>query len=128
VRLDGPGDEPYLDLAEPPEGEAPDDVRLLPEFDALVVGYAGPGRTRFLRAEQLDAVWGRANGLYAPTVLADGRMVATWRVTGAARATRLEVVMLPGERPLTDDELAEPARALGSVLDVTVADVSVARP
>ncbi|TCI98854.1 crosslink repair DNA glycosylase YcaQ family protein [Aeromicrobium sp. IC_218] len=127
-RLEGPGDEPYLDLAEPPGGDAPDDVRLLPEFDALVVGYAGPGRTRFLRAEQLDAVWGRANGIYSPTVLADGRMVATWRVTGAARATRLEVVMLPGERPLTDDELDEPARALGSVLDVTVADVSVARP
>lgn len=120
--LDGPGDEPYLDLAEPPEGEVTDDVRLLPEFDALLVAYAGPGRTRFLRADQLEAVWGRANGLYAPTVLAGGRLVATWRLAAAAR---LEVTMLPGEHRLADDALADPAAALGRVLDLEVADVAV---
>lgn len=127
--LEGPDPEGYLDLVEAP---APDGrgtgVRLLPEFDALLVGYRGPGRTRFLRGDQLHVVWGKANGVYSPTVLADGRMVATWRVAGSARATRLEVSMLPGERVLADDELEAPARALGTVLDVAVTDVQVARP
>ncbi len=123
--LDGPGPEPYLDLVEAARYDDPDPgVRLLPEFDALLVGYAGPGRTRFLRAEQLDVVWGRANGQYSPTVLADGRMAATWRLT-SGRTPRLEVTMLPGERPLDTAALEGPARALGTVLDLQVADVDV---
>lgn len=124
--LDGPDPEGYLDLVDAPLTPSADlGVRLLPEFDALTVGYRGPGRTRFLRQEQLDVVWGRVNGQYAPTVLADGRMVATWRVAGSARATRLEVTMLPGEAALADDALEPPARALGAVLDLQVADVDV---
>ncbi len=122
--LEGADGTTYLELADPPEGEVPDDVRLLPEFDALVVGYAGPGRTRFVTPEQLDAVWGRANGLYAPTVLAGDRMVATWRVSGGRRVV-LEVSMLPGAGTLPDDALEPTARALERVLDVTVADVAV---
>ena len=51
-------------------------VRLLPEFDGLLLGFAGPNRTRFCTVEQLSQIWAKVNGLYAPVVLRDDRW---WR-------------------------------------------------
>lgn len=126
-RFDGPAPDPYVDLVDAPPPAEPEagDVRLLPEFDALLVGYSGPTRARFVRPDQLDQVWGKVNGLYSPTVLLEDRMVATWRLTGAARSPRLEVTMMSGETCLADDALAEPAAALGRVLDLAVTEVEV---
>ena len=42
IRLRGPNDEDYLDLADAPGAGTPDPgLRLLPEFDGLLVGYHG---------------------------------------------------------------------------------------
>jgi hypothetical protein len=126
VRLSGPDDEDYVELAEPPADDAAEPgVRLLPEFDALLVGYHGSHRTRFLDADQLDAVWAKVNGQFAPSVLRQGRIVATWRtVLRGSRAT-LEVSMLDRCRPLAEDQLSAPVAALSSVLALAVEEVRV---
>ncbi|MGH3425590.1 MAG: DNA glycosylase AlkZ-like family protein, partial [Nocardioidaceae bacterium] len=72
VRLPGPEDSVYLDLAEPPRGNGSDPgLRLLPEFDGLLLGYEGPGRDRFVEPEHLGRLTGRTagNGLMRPLVL-----------------------------------------------------------
>lgn len=49
VRLAGSDEQTYLDLAEPPDpGDDQPGLRLLAEFDALLLGFCGRGRTRFV--------------------------------------------------------------------------------
>jgi len=129
VRLAGPGREDYLDLAEladaPATGPAEVGVRLLPEFDGLLVGFQGRNRFRFLTEHQLPMVWAKVNGLFSPVVLSNGRIVATWKTVTKGRRTDLEVTMLDPHPVLADDRFAEPVAALGQVLDLTVTDVRV---
>ena len=131
VELLGPDDQPMLDLAELAGATPTDDpdpgVRLLPEYDALLVGYAGPNRTRFCGAEHLARVWAKVNGVFSPIVLAGGRIVASWKSVGTGDRVRLEVEMLPGEAPLSADDLAPQVAALCSVLAISVTDVAVRR-
>src|SRR4249919_1287264 len=73
IHLPGPNDEDYLDLAGATEDDGSDPgLRLLPEFDGLLVGYHGRNRTRFLTEQQLPQVWAKVNGLFSPVVLYDG--------------------------------------------------------
>ena len=132
VRLVGPQSQPLLDLAEPPiDGWPEPGVRLLPEYDGLLVGYAGPNRTRFCGPDHLARVWAKVNGVFSPVVLADGRLVATWKAvtirTTAAEGTRagLEVTMLPGETMLGEDAFADQAAALGRVLSIEIAELRI---
>ena len=84
-----PNDEDYLDLADAPGAGTPDPgLRLLPEFDGLLVGYHGRNRTRFLTEQQLPKVWAKVNGLFSPVVLYDGQLVASWKtITSVAAPT-----------------------------------------
>ncbi len=78
----GPDGHDYLDLADPPASGAGDPgVRLLPEYDALLLGYAPTGRARFADPRAISFSWNRANGVHAPTVLADGQ--AAWDLAAA---------------------------------------------
>ena len=121
-RLDGPDGATYLELAEPPEdGDPTLGVRLLPEFDGLLLGFAGPNRTRFCTVEQLSQIWAKVNGLYAPVVLRDDRLVATWKTSTRAGRTELEITMLTGVAPLPEDTLADQAAAAGLALDLSIA-------
>jgi Winged helix DNA-binding domain len=118
----------YLDLAEGVRGgNADPGVRLLPEYDGLLLGYAPAARSRFLNLEHLDRVWFRKNGVFAPLVLMDGRIVATWRLVTARRQTHLAVCPIPGERAVRTDELAEPIAALEAALNLTIGDVDLKR-
>lgn len=128
VRLTGPDAEQYLDLAEPPAAQPPAlGVRLLPEFDALVVGYAQQHRTRFLTAADLESVWAKVNGQFAPVVLQDDHLVATWRTVTTSARTVVEVTLLPGHLAPPADLLGLAAEAAGDVLDLSVSDVQVLR-
>ncbi|MDP9850011.1 winged helix DNA-binding domain-containing protein [Streptosporangium lutulentum] len=78
---------PPARLAEPAREEAPD-VRLLPSYDNYLVGY----RTRALSvpASHERRVW-PGGGQIRPTVLAEGRAVATWtRRRSAVEVTPFE--------------------------------------
>ncbi|MDY7041737.1 MAG: winged helix DNA-binding domain-containing protein [Chloroflexota bacterium] len=51
-------------------------VRLLPRFDAYVVGYKG--RRRLITQAHQDKVYWRTRGEVAASILANGRIVGTW--------------------------------------------------
>ncbi len=130
VERPGPNGETYYDLAEladlatcdPDQG-----LRLLPEFDALVVGYDTRARSRFVDEAHLPWYWSRANGLLSAVVLDGARLRGSWRFDQAAPARRLQVRMFPGEQVLDGFELAQQVRALETVLDITVTEVEVTR-
>lgn len=128
VRRPGPNGLDYLDLAEPPLqcGDGDPGVRLLPEYDALLLGYDPAARVRFADAAAVAHTWNRANGVHSPTVLADGRLRARWRLerTGAGSAV-IAVDMLPWERLFDPSDLTDAAAAVGTALALTITDVTV---
>jgi hypothetical protein len=122
----GPDGLDYLDLAEPPAGgDADPGVRLVAEYDALLLGYAPRGRTRFADPRLIAYSWNRANGVHAPTVLSRGRLRATWRLRSQGGRTNLQVSMVPGERPVAQADVADQATAVGRALAVHIDDVEV---
>ncbi len=126
-QVPGPEGQSYLELASPPPDVAGDDlgVRLLPEFDGLLLGFAGPGRTRFCTSEQLTQIWTKANATYSPVVLHGDRLVATWKTLARARRIDLEVTMLTGEAPLPEEALSDQAGAVGLALNLPIGDLRV---
>jgi hypothetical protein len=129
VRVPGPNAEDYLDLAEPPPGGTSDPgLRLLPEYDGLLVGYHGRHRTRFLTAQQLPKVWAKVNGLFSPVVLYDGRLVASWKMITKGQRTDIEVTMLNPHPMLADDLFTDAIAATEQVLNVTITDLKVHPP
>ena len=126
VHLRGPDDEDYLDLADPPSGGTSDPgLRLLPEFDGLLVGYHGRNRTRFLTEQQLPKVWAKVNGLFSPVVLYGGRLVASWKTITKGRRTDIEVTMLDPHPVLADDLFDDAIAATEQVLDLKITDLRV---
>jgi hypothetical protein len=128
VRHQGDDGTDYLDLAEPPPGGNPDPgLKLLPEFDGILLGYAARRRTRFLTAEQYPRVWARSNGLISPVVLDEGRIVATWKTIGQGASTDLEVTMLDPHPLLPDDRVSGPVRDTERALGLRVRDLRIRR-
>lgn len=68
-----------------PDPDAPAPVRLLPEYDNLLLAYAD--HSRFIDADQRPALTSK-NGIVAATFLVDGRVAGTWSLKrDGARAT-----------------------------------------
>lgn len=64
----------------PSQAEAPrGDVRLLPGFDELLLGYRD--RSASLAPEHAPLVVPSSNGLFLPSVVVDGRVSGVWRRT-----------------------------------------------
>ena len=126
VQLAGPDDMDYLDLADlPTDGQQDPGLRLLPEFDGLLVGYARKNRARFLTEQQLPSVWAIVNGLFAPIVLYRGRIVATWKTLTSGRRTDIEVRMLDPHPPVPEHLLADAVKATEQALALTIVDLRV---
>jgi len=126
ARRPGPNGLDYLDLADPrPDGDVDPGIRLLPEYDALLLGYDPAARKRFADDEAVRHSWNRANGVHSPTVLADGRLRGRWRLARNGDNAVVYAEMFPGERLLDPGELEAPAAALGAALALTVTDVRV---
>jgi Winged helix DNA-binding domain len=129
VHLPGPNNEDYLDLADPPQGGTSDPgLRLLPEYDGLLVGYHGRHRIRFLTEQQLPKVWAKVNGLFSPVVLYGGQLVASWKTITKGRRTDIEVTMLDPHPVLADDLFPDAIAATEQVLDLTITDLRVHPP
>jgi hypothetical protein len=125
VRLHGPKSVRYLDLAEPAPGGAEDPgLKLLPEFDGLLLGFCGANRTRFVDPEGLAKLWSKSNGLFNPFVLHEGRIVATWRTVTTGRSTTLDVTML-GRGHLPEDLFAGAVMDVETALNLRVTDVHI---
>lgn len=63
-------------------------VMLLPGFDEIILGYAD--RSATLSREHEPLVVPGGNGVFAPTIVVDGRVVGTWRMVGRGAARRFE--------------------------------------
>lgn len=90
------------DAEEPP----PPGVHLLPGFDELMLGYKD--RSATIAAADEPRVCPGGNGVFRPTVVVDGRMVATWRAIVARRGVSFTWEPFAGS--LDEDALAEPRR------------------
>jgi hypothetical protein len=127
--LRGPNDEAYIDLANAPVGGPSDPgLRLLPEFDGLLVGYHGRNRTRFLTAQQLPKVWAKVNGLFSPVVLYGGHLVASWKTITKGSRTDIEVTMLDPHPVLADELFTDPIAATEQVLNLRITELRVRPP
>ena len=90
------GTEYLLDPATPQRladcrGEA-GGVVLLPGFDEIILGYAD--RSMTLPREFADRIVPGGNGVFRPSVIADGRAVGVWRHVGKPSARRIEATAL----------------------------------
>ncbi|BDZ51827.1 hypothetical protein GCM10025867_40680 [Frondihabitans sucicola] len=103
------------------------DVRLLPPFDELLLGYRD--RTASLATENVARVVPYSNGLFSPTLTVDGRVVGVWRrALGGSRDRPTVEVSVEPFAPLarstlasTERRAAEYARYLGRGLAFSVA-------
>ena len=119
----GPGGQIYFDLAEiAPDGDGDPGVRLLPEYDALVLGYDPRSRDRFLRPEHVGLVWNQRNGGFSAVVLAEGRIRGSWRLSGTGVERVVEVARFADTRLDTAD-LGDAVAAVETALAVSVTDV-----
>ncbi|GAB3913171.1 hypothetical protein GCM10011575_21050 [Microlunatus endophyticus] len=129
VHHTGPDGTDLLDLADIPAHRSADPgLRLLPEFDGLLVGYQGGHRDRFIDHDQLDSVWARSNGLFSPTVLFHGRIVGSWRTRGPRTATIIEINPFDCRAGISDADLAPAVEATTRALDLVISDVRVLQP
>lgn len=127
IERDGPEGVRYYDLAETPgNGGGDAGVRLLPEYDALVVGYDPKSRDRFLDPDHLRYFWLMGNGSFSSVVLDQGRLKASWKLAGSGTSRRIDVRMLPGQRALAESDLADQVVALEAALEIQVADIAIA--
>ncbi len=122
----GPDGQTYHDLVDATaDGEPDPGVRLLPEFDAVLVGYDPKTRDRFLAPEHLSHVWQQQNGMFSSAVLSGGRLVASWRLDGTGGERRLAVRMFPAAPALTEGALTDQVAALQAALAIRITDVEL---
>ncbi|MCU1526429.1 MAG: hypothetical protein JWP75_192 [Frondihabitans sp.] len=121
VALAGEALEPFgeglLQAAGRPEGDLPrhGDVRLLPGFDELLLGYRD--RSASLTADQAGLVAPSSNGRFRPLVTLDGRVLGTWSRSSPRSGT--VVVDVDAFQPLTSTiraSLERRVRAFGRFL------------
>lgn len=123
----GPDGARYWDLRRRPPASVDDPgVRLLPEFDGLLLGYDPKARRRFVADEHVPYFWLRANGMYSAVLLADGRLRGSWRFAGPDGRRRIEVRTFPGERLVDAAELVPQVAAVEAALDLEIVDVDIA--
>ena len=89
-------------------------VHLLPGFDEYLLGYGD--RTAALASEHSGAVVPGSNGMFKPTVVADGEVVGTWRRTVTRGGVLVEPLLWSPLRGALQDGLVEAVGAYGAYL------------
>jgi hypothetical protein len=93
---------------------APARVHLLPGFDEYLLGYGD--RTAALAIEHSAAVVPGGNGVFKPTVVADGEVVGTWRRNVTRGEVLVEALLWSPLRGALQDGLVEAVGAYGAYL------------
>jgi hypothetical protein len=89
-------------------------VHLLPGFDEYLLGYGD--RSAALAPERSAAVVPGSNGMFKPTVVADGEVVGTWRRTVTRGEVLVEAQLWSPLRGALQDGLLEAVGAYGAYL------------
>lgn len=123
IEFEGPNGERLFDLIDAPRppADTPAPVRLLPEWDNLLIGYAD--RSRVVDPEHRKAIF-TSNGIMPGTVLIDGRVAATYRVTAPTAKQPAQLTVSPFEPLPTSASDALEAEALGLLAAMGYADAS----
>ena len=96
------------------QAPVPARVHLLPGFDEYLLGYGD--RTAALASEHSGAVVPGSNGMFKPTVVADGEVVGTWRRTVTRGGVLVEPLLWSPLRGALQDGLVETVGAYGAYL------------
>jgi hypothetical protein len=91
-------------------------VRLLPAFDEFVIGYKD--RSTFIQPDRMPDVVPGKNGMFRPTVLADGRIIGTWSRASSQRGVRIEVHPFDRPRRSVAAAIDDAVQAFADYLDV----------
>lgn len=130
VRVEGTEDTAYVNLGdtEADGGDAHRGVRLLPYFDAYVVG-SHPRELLFAGRAATRAAPGGQAGPY-PVMLVDGVVAGVWHQRTAGRRARLTVEpfarLTAGQRRELGDRAARIAQVAGVTTQVAIGRVTVA--
>jgi hypothetical protein len=89
-------------------------VHLLPGFDEYLLGYAD--RSAALAREHGEAIVPGGNGLFKPTIVADGEVVGTWRRKVTAREVLIEPVPFGPLSGTVEGGVVAAAQAYGAFL------------
>jgi hypothetical protein len=89
-------------------------VHLLPGFDEYLLGYGD--RTAALAPEHSAAVVPGSNGMFKPTIVADGAVVGTWKRTITAHEIVIEPDPFERLSSSVRDGLVQAAQAFGAFL------------
>ena len=111
-----------------PPGEQPAPVRLLPEFDNILLSHAERGR--MFDPEHRKLIF-TDNGIIHPTVLVDGFVRARWKLRTSARSAVIQVWLLPGPMPSGRDRASidrEARRLLTCAAPGSAHDVQISGP
>lgn len=113
VTLEGPGGAELFDLAGAPRptGDTEAPVRLLPQWDNVLLSHAD--RSRFMSERQRLAM-ATKNGMNPPVILVDGRVTATYRLPRTRRKGEACLSVQPFQALSTKTQAAirDEARAL----------------
>jgi hypothetical protein len=90
-------------------------VYLLPGFDEYLLGYQD--RSAALAPEHGTAVVPGSNGMFMPTIVADGEVVGTWKRTVRAREVLVEPMPFGPLSASLREGLVEAAHEYGAFLD-----------
>ncbi|MDA3147320.1 AlkZ family DNA glycosylase [Leucobacter sp. UCMA 4100] len=112
------GDPLLIDSSAQANGE----TLLLPAFDEHLLGFTDRGLQ--LGSGHLAHVVPGNNGMFRPTVVRDGRTVATWKAKQLATKASIEITTLPGEH-VDAAEVATAARAWATFHEAPEPEVSV---
>lgn len=102
-----------------PDEDTPAPVRLLPEFDNVLLSYAD--RTRMMTEEHRKRLFGVKNGVFPGTFLVDGFLRGSWRLTKQRKSAVL--TLTPWARTTKKDLAALTKEGL-RLLDFTTPDAT----
>jgi hypothetical protein len=93
-----------------------DDVLLLPGFDEYLLGYKD--RTAMIDSDRMNQIIPGGNGVFKPTIVANGRVIGIWKRTIKTR--RVEVQAFPFEpfNKRQDEAFTVAAQAYASYLQL----------
>jgi len=90
---------------DPHDAPEPPPLLLLPGFDEFLLGVKD--RSAVLAPGDLERVIPGRNGVFVPTIVADGKVIGTWK--RQSRARHVDIVAAPCA-PLTTAQQDEPVR------------------
>lgn len=114
------GEEVVVDPAALDQASPAPVVRLLPAFDEYVIGYQD--RSRAIAPDRMHDVVPGKNGLFRPTVMADGQIIGTWSRTVSRRGVRVAVRYFDRPQPRVAEAVDRAAEAFAEYLDLPLLD------